>query len=297
MIGEWLKSTGALAILSVLLLATLPGCSVLRFGYGQFDTYAAWTADEYFDLEPQQKREFLARFDRLHEWHRYEQLPEYASFLAAAKTRLQKGLAREDVIWFTEGLKERYRTIVKRGVDDAAAILMTITPEQLDALQRQWDRKNRRFIREHRLEAGLEEKKQARAQRALSQFKDWVGSFTYEQEQQIIAMINELPLIDRLRYEDRLRRQREFLQLMELRGDPREFAARLKHWLLNWEEGRAPEYDRLLTEWWEKRVELFVAADRMLAQHQRAAAARRLQNYIEDFTRLAERPVSAAASR
>ena len=278
-------------------LAALGGCSVLRFGYGQLDTIAAWTADDYFDLEPQQKHEFLTRFDRLHEWHRYEQLPEYASFLNSAKAKLQKGLAREDVIWFVEGLKARYRTIVKRGVDDAAAILITVTPAQLDALKKKWDKDNRRFIREHRLEASLEEKKQARARRALSQLEDWVGGLTPEQEQKTIAMANELPMIGHLRLADRLRRQREFLQLMELRENREAFAARLKHWLLNWEEGRAPEYDRVLTEWWDQRVDLFVAVERTLTPHQRAAAARRLQNYIEDFARLAERPDARAATQ
>lgn len=297
MTGEWLKTSAMLAILLALALATLPGCSMLRLGYGQFDTFAAWTADDYFDLDPQQKHEFVTRFDRLHEWHRYEQLPEYALFLASAKARLQKGFTREDVIWFVEGLKTRYRTIVNRGADDAAIILLAITPAQFDALQKRWDKDNRRFIREYRLEGSVEEQRRERARRALSQIRDWFGSLSYEQEQSVVAMVNELPLIDRLRYEDRRRRQREFLQLMELRGDPREFAARLKHWLLNWEEGRAPEYDRVLTEWWDQRVDLFVAVERTLTPHQRAAAARRLQNYIEDFTRLAERPVSAAASR
>ena len=38
-------------------------------------------ADEYFDLDARQKQEFLARFERLHEWHRYEQLPEYVSYI------------------------------------------------------------------------------------------------------------------------------------------------------------------------------------------------------------------------
>lgn len=288
----------ARAIVLALSLAVLPGCSMVRLGYGQLDTIAAWTADEYFDLEPQQKREFLARFDRLHEWHRYEQLPEYAAFLAEATARLRRKLTREDVNWFAEGLKARYRTIVRRGAPDAAALLATITPEQLDALQRQFNKDNRKFVHEYRLDGSPEEMERARIRRALSQIKDWVGSLTYEQEQMVIAMTKSAPVIYRLRYEDRLRRQREFLRLMESRANREAFTARLRHWLLNWEEGRAPEYDQLLAGWWGKRVEMLLVLDRVLTPHQRAAAAHRLQNYIEDFTRLAERPAAqAAASR
>lgn len=279
-----------------LTLATLGGCSMLRLGYGQLDTIAVWTADEYFDLEPQQRHEFNTRFERLHEWHRYEQLPEYAAFLAEAKARLRRKLTREDVNWFAQGLKARYRTIVRRGAPDAAALLATITSEQLDALQRRFDKDNRRFVREYRLEAGPEERKRARARRALSQVRDWTGSLSYEQEQRVIAMANELPLIDHLRLEDRVRRQREFLELMKLRANRDAFVQRLTEWLLNWERVRAPEYERALDAWWAKRVDFFVSVDRLLTPHQRAAAAHRLQNYIEDFTRLAERPEGRTAA-
>jgi len=287
----------ATAILLALTLIALPGCSVVRLGYGHIDSFAVWTADEYFDLDPQQRHEFNSRFERLHEWHRYEQLPEYAAFLAETKARLQRKLTREDLNWFVDGLKARYRTIVRRGAPDAAALLATIRPEQLDALRRQFDKDNRKFVREYRLDASPEEIERARIRRALSQIKDWVGSLTVEQEQMVIAMTKSAPVIYRLRHEDRLRRQREFLRLMESRAEREAFTARLRHWLLNWEEGRAPEYDRLLAEWWGKRVEMLLALDRMLTPHQRAAAAHRLQNYIADFTRLAERPAAATASR
>ena len=280
-------------ILLALLLATLTGCSTIRLGYGQADSIAAWMADDYFDLDSRQKDEFLTRFEHLYEWHRYEQLPEYASFLTAAKNRLQNGLKHEDVIWFAEGVKTRYRLIVSRGAENAADILATLAPAQLDALQRQWDKDNRKFIREHRLDDTYQEQQRAQAKRMLSRIRDWVGSLTYEQEQTIIALCDKLPLTDRLRYEDRLRRQGEFLRLLELRGNPSEFAPRLRHWLLNWEEGRALEYERRYAVWWEKRVQFLLEANRMLTPGQRARVLHRLQDYVDDFHALARRSQTA----
>ena len=291
--GNWLKSIAGPAILSALLLATLPGCSMLRVGYKQLDTYAVWTADEYFDLEQPQRRDFLRRFDRLHEWHRYEQLPEYATFLAALRPRVQKGFTRDDYLWAADGVRKRYRVIANHVVDDAAAMLMTVTPAQIEALQRQLDKVNRRFVREYRLEDGVEEQRQARARRLVSRIREWVGNLNDEQENRVIALANtnEVPLaFYRLRYEDRLRRQREFLQLMALRADPARFPARLRHWLLNWTEGRNPEYDKLFQEWERKQGDVYAALDRMLTPQQRATALRRLQGYIDDFTELSKRP-------
>lgn len=296
MIVEWLKSAAARAILLTVTLATLAGCSMVRLGYGQLDTVAAWMADDYFDLDAQQKDEFVKRFDRLHEWHRYEQLPDYAAFLSQARNRVQKGLTRDDGLWFVEGFRARYRAIAMRGSDDAAALLLTITPPQLDALQRQFDKENRKFSRENRLAGSVEDIQRARVRRTLDQVKDWIGSLGYEQEQRIVGIVNALPMTERLRYEDRLRRQREFLQLMAQRGNREEFAAKLRHWLTNWEKGRAPEFERRFNEWLDQRVRMLIEIDRMLTPLQRTAVLHRLQDYIDDFTKLAERPGQRAAS-
>lgn len=282
-----------LAALAGLLLLT--GCSMVRLSYSQADTLAAWMADDYFDIDSRQKDEFLSRFERLYEWHRYEQLPEYAVFLGAAKNRLQSGLKRDDIIWFMEGLKTRYRLIASRGAGDAAEMLATLTPAQINALQRQWAKVNRKFIREYKLGETPQEQQRAQAKRMLSRIEDWAGSLSHDQEQKITALCDKLPLTDRLRHEDRLRRQREFLRLLELRGNPGEFTPRLRHWLLNWEEGRSPEYERLYAPWLEKRVQFMIDVYGLLTPPQRAHVQHRLQGYIEDFRKLSERGGHTAA--
>lgn len=281
-----------------LLAFMLGGCSLLRVGYNHFDTFAVWNAERYFDLDPNQRQEFAKRFERLHEWHRYEQLPDYVAFLDEIRGRVQKGVTREDVQWVTEGGKARYRAIIRRMSGDAAAILMTVTPEQLEVLQRRWDRDNRRFIGEYRLKEGLEEQRQARVERVLDRITHWTGSLSAEQENRAAAMAKDLPLIHALRHEDRLRRQREFLQLMARRKESRNFAAELRAWLTDWEKGRDPEYDRMFREWERKQADLYITVDRMLTQEQRQHVLDRLQRYSDDFTRLSERLApQPAASR
>ena len=132
MTGDWhfLRAVAS-ALLLALLLSGLGGCSMLGLGYGQLDTFAAWTANDYFEMAPDQRQEFSRRFDRLHDWHRYEQLPDYVAFLTATRVKLHDGIKRDDVLWVIEGLKTRYRTVVTRGADDAAAMLMTVTEPPL----------------------------------------------------------------------------------------------------------------------------------------------------------------------
>jgi hypothetical protein len=277
-------------------IALLAGCSMMRLGYGHLDAYAAWKANQYFDLDAAQRADFLRRFDRLHEWHRHEELPDYARFLGETRARLERPIAREDVEWFIEGVKSRYARIVSHAVDDAAALLYTVTPAQLETLQREWDEDNRRFVREYRLNGSSEEIRRARARRTLEQVREWTGRLDTDQEKRITVLTDALPLVEKLRYEDRLRRQREFLQLVRERGEDRaRFAATLRAWLIDWDKGRAPEYARRYREWLAQREQMIVEIERMLKPHQRTLVLTRLQRYVEDFTRLAQRPTAQAA--
>jgi hypothetical protein len=280
----------ALILLWSVLAAALSGCmSMVGLGYGHADTVAAWKAGQYFDLDPDQERAFRTRFGDLYAWHRYEQLPEYVVFLRAGKQRLERGLTPQDVEWFTGGLKARYRLVVQRGAADAAELLATLTPQQIENLQRRWDKDNRKFAAEHRIDGTLEQRQRARAKRLLTQVRNWAGSLTAEQEARISALVHALPDTERMRLEDRMRRQREFVHLLDGRsGDRKEFTASLAHWLSDWERGRDREYARLSDAAWKQRVQLYVAVFHMLTHEQRSNVLQRLQGHISEFRRLSQ---------
>jgi len=283
---------GRLTLL-LLLVALLAGCTALRLTYRQADTLLAWRANEYFDLDPLQKQELNTRLERLLSWHRYEQLPDYAVFTSAAISRVQRGLRHDDAIWFIEGLKARYRVIVKRGSSDAAEMLATLAPEQINALQKQWDKVNRKFAKEHELTGSIEKRRRARLKKTLDRIQDWTGGLTYEQEQTIAALLDAIPLIEHLRHADRIRRQQEFLHLLTVRANPQEFRPKLQAWLLDWESGRAPAYARLSGEVYAKRIEFYLAVNQLLTPGQRQIVLHRLQDYVDDFHALAEKPQRA----
>jgi len=281
-------------ILLLLLAALVAGCSALRLTYSQADTLIAWRANEYFDLNPLQRDDLNERLERLHAWHRYEQLPDYAIFTSTAVTKARQGLKYDDVVWFIEGLKGRYRVIVNRGSTDAAEMLATLAPEQIDALQKQWRKVNRKFAREYELDGSVEKRRRARLKKVLDQIQDWTGGLTFEQEQKIAALLDAVPLIEHLRHADRIRRQQEFLQLLELRANPQQFRPKLQAWLVNWESGRAPAYQQLSVELYARRIEFYLAVDKLLTPGQRQIVLHRLQEYADDFKALAEKPRIAA---
>lgn len=276
--------------LAGVLAALLVSCTFTKFAYNQADTVAAWMVDDYFGLDAQQKQEFKQRFARFYQWHRTEQLPEYAQFMRAARHRVQDGLAREDVTWFTEGIRARVRTGARQLAPDAATLLATLTPSQVENLQRKWEKDNRKYVKERKLNGTPAERQDVAAKRLIKQIEEWLAPLTPEQEQRVVALARDLPLLDQQHYAERLRRQKEFLEVLSHRkDDPQRFTARLTDWMVNWERGRSPEYQKQVETAWQKRAELLVAVDRMLTPEQRTAALQRIQGYADDFTQLARR--------
>lgn len=285
-------------IMALLCLLLGSGCSMLRVGYGHFDSVAAWMAHDYFDLNADQRDLFAQRFDRLHSWHRQTQLPEYAQFLGEVQSRAKRGLRESDMLWVVDGLKQRYARIAVRGAADAAELLATLTPEQIESFRQQVDKDNKKFLREHRINDGEAERRKVVRERSLSQLRDWVGSLSDAQQTKINTLLQTMPLIDRLRHEDRLRRQREFFALLEMRGGDRTaFTTRLRDWLVNWEAGRSAEQTRLFDESWKKRAEFYAAVDHLLTPAQRQHLLHRLQDYIDDFRELSRAQPTAAQNR
>jgi hypothetical protein len=246
--------------------------------------------DEYFDLDGQQKQDFQKRFDRFYAWHRTEQLPEYATFFRTAKGKVQQGLARDDVLWFVDGMRSRVRVAARHAAPETAAFLATVTPAQIDNLQKRWEKDNRKYVKENKVNGTPDERAEVEAKKVVKTFKEWLTALNSEQEQRVAVMVRELPPIDQFRYAERLRRQKEFLALLQHRTEDRErFTARVQEWLMNWEKGRTPEQQRTLDAWWQKRADIFVALDKTITPDQRTASLQRMQGYIDDFTQLARK--------
>ena len=271
------------------LAALLVSCTFTKFAYNQADTVAAWMVDDYFDLDASQKQEFQKRFDRFYTWHRYEQLPEYSQFMRTARSRFQDGLSREDVMWFMDGLRTRVRTAGRQVAPDAAALLATLTPAHIENLQRKFEKDNRKYVRERKLNGTPQERQEAEAKRIIKQIEDWLAPLSNEQEQRITAMIKDLPPMEQQRYAERVRRQKELLEILAQRGDEQRFTARLTEWLTSWERNRSAEYQKQLDASWQKRAELFVAVDKMLTAEQRQTSLTRMAVYADDFAQLARR--------
>jgi hypothetical protein len=285
--------------LIILLLACslLAGCSAVRTVYNQAEHVAAWRADDYFDLNDEQKRMFRSGFGRLHAWHRATQLDAYAGFLEAVQRRLQNGPGVQDIDWAYDRAQTYSRALVERSYRDAAALLATLSEEQVAAARKRFEQENRKFAREHGVGRSPDEQRRLRAKAHLEALEHWSGPLDFAQQERIGASSEALPLDAALRHEDRIRRQREFLQLLAQRREPR-FAERLRDWLLDWNANRPAELEARLQAYRQARDRMWLATLEQLRPDQQRKVVERLTwytNVMRDLSRDAAQHADAQA--
>ena len=270
----------ALAVVAIVACTLLGGCSAIRTVYNQADHVLAWRVDDYFDLTDEQKKAFHARFARLHAWHRSTQLQTYASLLEAVDQRLARGPAIADYTWAVAEIRERSHAVLLHAHQDLVALAATLTDQQIANARRRFERDNRRFARETGVGASAEEQRRLRAKHIVENLEHWTGPLDSEQQARVIALSEQLPLDAAFRNHDRMRRQREFLALLEVRSDPDRFAARLREWLANWNASRPPDMAAEANRYSEAYARMLLQVFGELRPEQRRRVSERVRWYV-----------------
>lgn len=281
-------STVLRCALGLLLAVILGGCSTIKIAYNNADDLLAWMADDYFDLSRDQADGLKQMLVRFHAWHRASQLPEYARLLDEADRRLAAGLGAADVAWATQTYQARYQLLANRAHADAARLLATLSDEQIAHLRRKLDEANRKWTKEHGAGQPAQEQRRLRAKRLLDRIEHWTGSLASAQSARLTELSHEMPLLTEAALKYRLRRQKEFLALLEQRHDAEALSVRLKAWLLEWDYRRAPELAADYARFAEARARLYVEGYKLLNAEQRDHVSSRLRRYGQAFRELAE---------
>lgn len=271
----------------LLALLGLGGCSTVKIAYNQADRVAAWAADDYFDLSSEQRQLFKTHFDRFHAWHRTTQLPDYATLLESAQQRVRAGVTPTDIDWLAQAVRAHFHTMVGHAYQDMAHLLSQLRDEQLLAARKEFDERNRKYAKDIGVGASPDEQRRLRARRHVERIEQWTGPLDSAQAAKLRELSRALPLLTEQRYQERLRRQNEFLALLQQRKNTEVFAPRLRDWLLAWERTRSAAYQAEHAQFMAANTRMYVTMLNVLTPEQRQHVGTALQRYQDNFRELA----------
>lgn len=280
--------------LTILLAGTLllHGCSAVRLGYGNADSLARWWIDQYTDMSAEQDALARERLSRFVAWHRKTQLPDYVSVLRQGQILVSGQPAPDEVLALLDAIIGRGRTLAEQATPDIADFLQTVTPEQIERMATHFTDKNEDYAREAQLADGEGGQRKARFKRLLERAEYWFGDFTGEQKAALRKLVDGQSAGSQFWYEERLRRQREWLDLVRL--VQRERAARdrviqlLRNYAARFDLPGDPARLSRATALRRASAELAVSIHTMTTAAQRAHAQHKLGELMQDFTELSQ---------
>ena len=279
-------------LLIPILCVLLQGCSAVRLGYGNADSLARWWIDQYVDLSPEQDGLVRERLLRFHAWHRKTQLPDYAELLRQGRAFATGQPTAKDALALSEGIIRRGRTMADQAAPDIADFLASIGPAQIERMSARFAEKNADFAKEAKLGENEAAQRTVRYKRLLERAEYWFGDFNDTQQAALRQLVEGQNPGTRFWYDERLRRQREWLDLVrkvQSERPPRERTTqRLRDYAAGFDlpvdPARLPQALALR----RASADLAVAIHALTTPAQRAHAQQRIDDLIRDLTELSQ---------
>jgi hypothetical protein len=277
--------------LLVALLVVLAGCSSLRLSYNNGDTLLYWWLNAYVDLESDQKGWVQKDIDKMFHWHRQTQLKDYVQVLTNAQRQLQGNPTQADLLATYSDIKSRAQAVIVKAEPDLADLARSLRPEQIAQMEKKFAKNNEDYRKKY-LRGDTAKRQKFRYQKSMEQFELWFGSFSREQEELIRQASDARPLNNELWFEERLRRQRNIISLVQkVQRDKlsKEATVALIHKLVveSFERMERSEHKAFFDAYNEGTARLVLAVIRTATPAQKAHAVKRMQGWIDDFNSLA----------
>jgi hypothetical protein len=287
------KSPTGIARRLLLLGAALlvAGCSTgLRLGYNYADTLLAHSIDGYVGLTPEQGLFVKERAAGLIAWHRATQLRDYAQLIETTRGKLDGTVSADDVLTFNREVNSRLAALGERAAPDLVQLAMMLTPEQMARLQRKLAKDNSKARRELVQLAGRESVDD-RVRKYTERANYWFGELSREQVELLRAAVLQNPGSATWWVEERERRQRELLVVLQRIQSERPSDEIATAWLRTYFAGlqQPAEPDRRdrMAEFRLANAELIAQLINASTPEQKAHLSRRLAGFAQDFAALA----------
>ena len=282
--GSRLLALGLFALL-------FAACSTIKLGYNNADTLLLHSLDRYVSLTDEQERMVRRRVESLMAWHRATQLADYAAFVQTARLRLDGSVTPAEILEFNEGLNARLAALGERAAPDAAALALTLTPPQIDQVERKLVDDNVKARKQSAQEVA--QAIDARARKYGERFEFWLGKLNPQQVQLVRASLAGRPVDSLYWIEARERRTKDLVAMLRRIHAERpapEVAA-------NWFRAYFRELARPSNTDQRARAEAFRRDNaQLIAQlvnsaspEQRAHLDRKLSGFATEFVQLAQR--------
>ena len=196
-----------------LALLVLQGCSTIKLGYNNAPSLAYWWLDGYMDINDQQSPLIRDEIERLHKWHRANELSKIEALLQRTQVMLANDVTPAQICTELTEVRARMTAASNQTVAGAAKVAATITPAQREHIARKFE-KNNLLWQEAWGEGPEDDRREKRIKAGVENAEQLYDSLNDKQ----IALIRDLDAAsaydEKRSFKERLRRQKDMLQTL-----------------------------------------------------------------------------------
>ena len=273
-----------LVLTGVLIATVLSGC-VIRVVYNQLDWLALWYVQDYLDLDDAQEEQAKGLITRTLTWHRATQLPRYATLAHRMLDGVGVPIAPRFVADCYADIVALWDELLRRVCPDMAALLQTLSDEQVEVLFARLAKENRELEEDYSGISG-EERRAKQDKTIIRAFRRFMGRLNPAQEALIASRTAKLHDLSADWLRRRAAWQQEFRVLLAGRKSDAAFTARFTDLVLNPNQFDSPGYRDLVLDNQRDSFDLVTEVLGTLSPAQSERLRENLSTYAGDFDAL-----------
>jgi len=205
-----------LKLLALGLLASLSACSLVVTGYNQAPSLLIFTwVNPHLDLNSEQDKQLRADLQALHQWHRQQQLPVYADVLQKMAVLAPNDLTGSQVCALVDEFKDTLTPLSQQMAPAIARLALKLTPAQIQRLEQQYDKDNKDYRKEWKLDASADAQLQVQTDKGIENAELLYDRLDKKQKALVKQMAKESQFDLPKSWAERLRRQQDTVNTVE----------------------------------------------------------------------------------
>lgn len=244
-----------------------------------------WWIDDYLDLSSEQVDIVNDSLKKEFAWHRSTQLALIQKSLLKLKPRIGKPLTVAELQDSYEDAHKHSMDIAEHVIPNSAKLALLLSQNQLKVLQRKFEANNQKFIKQY-VAGTPQQQLDARVEKIIDSLEVVYGSMSKGQRSQISKLVEEHPIDIKTVFNERIRRQKDLLAILQKVVDEKPSLPATEAMLLKlvrtFELGNTTEQKEFETTRLNSNFQLISAITQIMTEAQRRQAQSRVGQWVDD---------------
>jgi hypothetical protein len=185
-------------------------------GYNQAPSLLIFTwFNPHLDLNSEQDKLLRTDLQALHQWHRQQQLPVYADVLQKMAVLAPHEITGPQICALVDEFKDTLTPLSQQMSPGIARLALKLTPAQIQRLEQQYDKDNKDYRKEWKLDASADAQLQVQTDKGIENAERLYDRLDKKQKALVKQMAKESQFDLPKSWGERLRRQQDTVNTLE----------------------------------------------------------------------------------